>query len=134
MNKTAVEPRLGGPTLWTHLSSGLAAFFGKHLIGRPRHGAVSLTLPNGKSVTFGNPTTGEHAKLHIRNFKVITKTLRRGTVGFAQAYIDGDLEVEDLTALFRYFLQNRDVFDPSEEKGWFRRATQDLAYHMSRHN
>ena len=73
MNKTAVEPRLSGPTLWTHLSSGLAAFFGKHLIGRPRHGAVSLTLPNGKSVTFGNPATGEHARLHIRNFKVIIK-------------------------------------------------------------
>jgi len=102
MNKVAVEPRLAGPTLWTHISSGVAAFLGKQLIGRPRHGAVTLTLPNGKSVTFGNPATGEHAVLHIRNLKVITKTLRRGTVGFAQAYIDGDLEVEDLTALFRY--------------------------------
>src|SRR5690242_12909740 len=101
MNKIAVEPRLAGPTLWTHLTSNVAAFFGKHLIGKPRHGAVSLTLPNGRTVTFGNPATGEHPVLHIRNFKVISKTLRRGTVGFAQAYIDGDLEVEDLTALFR---------------------------------
>ena len=134
MNKIAVERRLAGPTLWTHLTSNIAAFFGKHLIGKPQHGAVTLTLPSGKAVTFGNPATGMHPVLYIRNFKVISKTLRRGTVGFAQSYIDGDLEVEDLTTLFRYFLQNRQVFDPAEEKGWFRRATQDLAYHMSRHN
>ncbi len=135
MSKIAVEPRLGNRTLWSHFTSGIAAFFGKHLIGKPQHGAVTLTLPNGKAVTFGNPATGEHPVLHIRNFKVITKTLRRGTVGFAQSYIDGDLEVEDLTALFRYFLQNRAVFAPAEsERSWFRRATDDLAYHMSRHN
>ena len=45
---------MAGPTLWTHLTSGIAAFFGKHLIGKPRHGAVTLTLPNGKAVTFAN--------------------------------------------------------------------------------
>jgi cyclopropane-fatty-acyl-phospholipid synthase len=133
MNKIAVQPRLAGPTFWTRLMSPVAAFFGKHLIGKPRHGAVTIHLPNGKARTFGNPATGEHPVLRIHNFSVITKTLRRGTVGFAQSYINGDLEVDDLTALFRYFLQNRDVFDDSE-KGWFRRATQDLAYHMSRHN
>ena len=133
MSKIAVEPRLGGPTLWSNLLSGLAVFFGKNLIGRPRHGAVTLVLPNGKRVTFGNPATGEHPVLAIRAFSVVTNTLKRGPVGFAQSYIDGDLEVEDLTALFRYFLQNRDVF-ASSEKSWFGRAAQDLAYHLSRSN
>jgi cyclopropane-fatty-acyl-phospholipid synthase len=134
MSKIAVEPGLGGPTLWSNLTSGIAAFIGKHLIGKPRHGAITLILPNGRRVTFGNPATGEHPVLAIRNVGVITKTIRRGTVGFAQSYIDGDLEVEDLTALFRYFLQNREVLDPNEKKSWFGRAAQDLAYHMSRHN
>lgn len=133
MSKIAVEPQLGGPTLWSNLLSGLAVFFGKNLIGRPRHGAVTLVLPNGKRVTFGNPATGEHPVLAIRSFSVVTNTLKRGPVGFAQSYIDGDLEVEDLTALFRYFLQNRDVF-ASSDKSWFGRAAQDLAYHLSRNN
>ena len=124
---------MGGPTLWSNLLSGLAVFFGKNLIGRPRHGAVTLVLPNGKRATFGNPATGEHPVLAIRNFKVISNTLKRGPVGFAQSYIDGDLEVEDLTALFRYFLQNRDVF-ASSDKSWFGRAAQDLSYHLSRSN
>jgi len=64
---------------------------------------------------------------------VLTKTLARGTVGFAQSYIDGDLEVEDLTTLFRYFLQNRAVLD-SPQGSLFKRAAQDLAYHLSRPN
>ncbi len=135
MNKIAVEPRLAGPTLWTHITSAVAAYFGKQLVGKPLHGGVTLTLPNGKSVTFGNPATGQHPQLHIRNLQVISKTLKRGTVGFAQSYVDGDLEVDDLTKLFRYFLQNREVFDPNTKKGgWFGRAAQDLAYHLSRNN
>jgi len=64
---------------------------------------------------------------------MIPETLRRGTVGFAHAYMRGDVEVDDLTALFRYFLQNRNEFQP-KGAGWFGRATKDLAYHLSRAN
>lgn len=132
MDKSAVEPRAPGQTLWLHLLSGVTAWIGQRLIGRPRHGAVTLILPNGKSRTFGNPATGQHPTIRVKSFGLATKTLSRGTVGFAQSYIDGDVEIDDLTALFRYFLQNRDVFDG--EKGVFKRAAHDLAYHMSRHN
>lgn len=133
MDKLAVETRASSPTPWTHLLSGIAAWLGKRLIGRPKHGAVTITFPNGKTRTFGDPSTGEHAHLVLRNFKVLQKTLQRGTVGFAQAYIDGDVEIEDLTGLFRYFLQNRDVLD-SGENSWYGRAAQDITYHLSRAN
>jgi len=133
MDKLAVETRATPPTPWTHLLSTLAAWLGKRLIGRPRHGAVTITFPNGRSKTFGDPTTGEHARLVLHSFKVLQKTMQRGTLGFAQAYIDGDVEIEDLTALFRYFLQNREVLD-SGESSWYGRAAQDITYHLSRHN
>jgi cyclopropane-fatty-acyl-phospholipid synthase len=133
MDKLADERSLQGPTLWTHLKSGVAAWFGERLIGRPKRGAVTITFPNGKSKTFGRPGTGEHPKLVVHNFSMIPETLRRGTVGFANAYMRGDVEVDDLTALFRYFLQNRNEFQP-RGAGWFGRATQDIAYHLSRAN
>ena len=104
--------RTSGPTLWSHVTSGIAAYFGERLIGRPQRGAVTITFPNGKSRTFGRPGTGEHPKLIVHNFSMIPETLRRGTVGFANAYMRGDVEVDDLTALFRYFLQNRNEFQP----------------------
>jgi cyclopropane-fatty-acyl-phospholipid synthase len=133
MTENAVLPGNHGPTLWSHAWSGVAAWIGRRLIGRPRHGAITINMPNGRAYTFGDPATGFHPVLRIRSFKVVTKTLQRGTVGFAQSYIDGDLEVDDLTTLFRYFLQNRDVFDGGE-KSLYGKAAQDIAYHLSRHN
>ncbi|HVY51029.1 MAG TPA: cyclopropane-fatty-acyl-phospholipid synthase family protein [Devosia sp.] len=133
MDKLAVERSQRRPTLWDHAASGVAAWFGERLIGRPRRGAVTITFPNGRTRTFGRPGTGEHPSLIIHNFSVVPETLRRGTVGFAHAYMRGDVEVDDLTALFRYFLQNRNEFQP-RGAGWFGRATQDLAYHLSRAN
>jgi cyclopropane-fatty-acyl-phospholipid synthase len=133
MDKLAVDTHSASPTLWTHLLSGVASFVGKRLVGRPKHGAITITFPNGSSRTFGDPATGEHARLTLKNFRVLPNTIKRGTVGFAQSYIDGDVEIADLTTLFRYFLQNRDVLD-SAESSWYGRAAQDISYHLSRHN
>lgn len=134
MNRTAVGEPLAPPSLWTRMVSPFFVWAGRNLIGKPRHGAVTLNLPNGKSYTFGKPQTGLHPVVNIHNYKVLSETLRRGTVGFAQTYVDGLVEVEDLTALFRYFLQNRDVLDPRDGGSFFKRAAQDLAYHLSRPN
>ncbi len=133
MSKTAVDHSDTGVTLWTRFASFLVDKIGFALIGHPQFGAVTVILPNGRTRTIGNTKTGEHAVLRINNFNVITEAMRRGTVGFAAAYMNGDIEVDDLTALFRFFLQNRDMFE-SAGKGFFRRAATDLHYHMSRRN
>jgi cyclopropane-fatty-acyl-phospholipid synthase len=133
MSKSAVEHTETGATPWTRLASWVVEKIGVSLIGNPKFGAVTVILPNGRARTVGNSKTGEHAVLRLNNFKVITEAMRRGTVGFAAAYMNGDIEVDDLTALFRFFLQNRDMFE-SAGNGWFRRAATDLHYHMSRRN
>lgn len=134
MNRTAVAEPIAPPSLWTRLASPFFVWAGRNLIGKPRYGAVTLILPTGKSYTFGKPATGLHPTITLRSFKVLSETLRRGTVGFAQTYVDGLVEVDDLTALFRYFLQNKDVLDPQDGGSFFKRAAQDLAYHLSRPN
>lgn len=133
MDKSAIEPRLPDPTLWSNITSAAAAWFAERLIGRPVVGAVTITFPNGRTRTYGRPGTGLHPTLLVRNFSMIPETLRRGTIGFAHAYMRGDVETDDLTALFRYFLQNRNQFQP-KGAGWFGRASADLAYHLSRAN
>jgi cyclopropane-fatty-acyl-phospholipid synthase len=133
MTKTAVDQNRSGVTLWTQFVSLLVDSVGVRLLGKPRHGAVTVIFPNGRARTIGNAATGEHATLRLNNFKVIKDSMRRGTVGFAHAYMKGDIESDDLTALFRFFLQNRDIFE-SANPGLFRKAAQDFAYHMSRPN
>lgn len=133
MSKSAVDQTNTGVTPWTRFASFLVEKIGLALIGNPRFGALTVILPNGRTRTIGSSNTGEHAVLRLNNFKVITEAMRRGTVGFAAAYMNGDIEVDDLTALFRFFLQNRDMFE-SAGNGFFRRAATDLHYHLSRRN
>ncbi|QDZ10012.1 SAM-dependent methyltransferase [Devosia ginsengisoli] len=122
-----------GATLWTRFASWAVERIGVTMIGKPSHGALTVIFPNGRTRTVGNPATGEHAVLRLRNFRVLTEAMQRGTVGFAAAYMNGDIEVDDLTALFRFFLQNRDMFE-SANPGFFRKAAGDLHYHLARRN
>jgi len=133
MSKSVVDQRLDQPGMGTRLLARFIEWAGLRLLDRPKHGAVTVTFPNGRSRTVGDPRTGEHAVLKLNNFKVLKEAMRRGTVGFAASYIAGDIEVDDLTALFRFFLQNRDIME-NANPGIFRRAAQDLAYHLSRAN
>ena len=133
MNKSAVENSNTGSTPWTSIASWFVERIGLALIGKPRHGGVTVVFPNGRTRTVGNPSTGEHAVLRLNNFTVLREATQRGTVGFASAYMNGDIEVDDLTALFRFFLQNRDMFE-SANPGFFRKAAGDLHYHLSRRN
>lgn len=115
------------------LGSMIVERVGVRLLGTVQYGALTVIFPNGRTRTVGNPATGEHAVLKLNNLKVIGETIRRGTVGFAAAYMRGDIETDDLTAIFRFFLQNRDIFDDANP-GVFKRAAHDLAYHLSRGN
>jgi len=133
MSKSAVENTQTGSTLWTRFASLVVEKIGAALVGKPQFGAVTVILPNGRTRTVGNAQTGGHAVLRLNNFNVITEAMKRGTVGFAAAYMNGDIEVDDLTALFRFFLQNREMFEQAS-KGFFHRAAADLHYHISRRN
>jgi cyclopropane-fatty-acyl-phospholipid synthase len=133
MSKAAVEQTSGTASLWTHLASRLLEWVALPLVGNPAHGSVTVVLPSGRTRTVGNPASGLHSVLKLNNFRVIGQAMRRGTLGFAAAYINGDIEIDDLTALFRFFLKNRTMF-ASANPGLFRRAAQDLAYHLSRRN
>lgn len=133
MNNTATDRSMRGPRPSLRLVSRLVEWIGVAMLGQPRAGALTVTFPNGRSRTIGNPLTGFHAVLRLNNLRVIGEAMKRGTLGFAAAYIRGDVEVDDLTALFRFFLQNRPSFARTR-LGFFRKAARDIAYHVSRAN
>ncbi|MDB5622194.1 MAG: class SAM-dependent methyltransferase [Devosia sp.] len=133
MTKTALGNSDSGSTPWTALVSWMVERIGEKAIGSPQHGGLTVIFPNGRTRTIGTPSTGLHAVLRLNNFRVLRETMQRGTVGFAAAYMNGDIEVDDLTAVFRFFLQNRDMFE-NANPGIFRKAAGDLHYHLSRRN
>lgn len=133
MSDFAARDQSGPASVWTRMLSWLLDEIGARWIGQPRCGAVTVVMPSGRTRRLGDASTGPQATIRLNNFGVLLRGLRRGEVGLADAYIAGDLDCDDLTSLFRFYLQNRPSLDKANP-GIFRQAAADFAYHLSRRN
>ncbi len=99
-------------------SSAADSFFQRAVLkafaGMPR-GQLRLELPDGTVRIFGEPAitpqliapgVSNCATLRVRRAALFTKTALYGDIGFAEAYLDGDWETPDLTALLGWFVLN----------------------------
>ncbi len=96
-------------------------------------GSVEVILPSDSRRVFGECAGGVQASIRLNNFGVFWKSLRRGTVGFAESYIDGDFDTPNLANLFRFFLDNKPDLKQAG-RGWFRVRRSDRQYHARRQN
>ena len=85
-----------------------------------RHGSLTLQLPDGRTLHFGN--AGEHeprAAIRLHNWKVFGAALRSGDIGFAESFIAGDWHTPDLTALLTVLIANRDEVESVVYGSWW---------------
>jgi len=105
--------------------------------GRPARralaGGLTVELPNGRQIRFGDARREQRPVLRLNRYRALGKLVRRGTIGFAEAYMDGDLDCDDLTGLFRFFVANRDRFR-LPGRYLFKVAKGDRAAHRARRN
>ncbi|MGJ8528843.1 class I SAM-dependent methyltransferase [Maritalea sp.] len=134
MSDFALDHAKNSPTLSAKIMSAIVGFIGKRSVGRIKIGHLKIVLPSGKSISLGDKSNdGPKAILRLNNFNVIWEAAQRGTVGFAAAYMNEDIECDDLVKVFSFFLLNRDQLVGSKPN-FFKRTAQDMAYHLSRQN
>jgi cyclopropane-fatty-acyl-phospholipid synthase len=75
------------------------------LLQNLQHGSLTVRFPDGQQATFGRGAPS--ADIALANWKVLYAAVRRGDVGFAESYIDGDWSTRDLTQLLVVLLRNR---------------------------
>lgn len=68
-------------------------------------GRIDLVTPNGGHMVLGNH--GKSAHLHIKDWRVCKEVILRSDIGFAQAYIDGYWESDNLPMLLEVLADNR---------------------------
>lgn len=67
------------------------------------YGTLSLFLPNGKELQFGNASPGEpRAEVRLNSLKPISRLIRSGSVGWAESYMAGEWDTPDLTEMIRW--------------------------------
>ena len=97
----------------------------ERLLERVEAGTLALRLPDGSRSTHGR---GEPAvDLSIDDWRACAAVLRRGDVGFAEAYIDGHWNSSDPARLIAFLLRNR----AAAERAIYGSALGGLAYRIA---
>ena len=92
------------------LTGRLLELIGRRMVGERLVGRLRLTLPDGHQLLIGQRSTeGIDADLTVHSYRVLSKCIRRASVGFGEAYMAGEIDSSDFVALFRYFLANRNA-------------------------
>jgi len=108
--------------LWQRLIAGWA--------NRLHHGRLTLVFPDGREFHAIGPAQGPSATLKLNSADPVWKLVSKGSLGFAEAYMDGHWESPDMTALLELAILNEDRLDdvvaPSAVLGWAARLRHRL--------
>ena len=100
----------------------------RHGIGR-----IRLALPSGDTGVIGDAKSPVEASIALKSYGALWKLARRGALGFAEAYMDGDIDTDDLRAIFEVYLANEPLISracPSLNAT----RSRDRRFHMRRRN
>jgi cyclopropane-fatty-acyl-phospholipid synthase len=104
---------------------------GQRALKRLQGGAISVTGPSGRQAVMGQGDV--QARIALKSLKPLWQSVSRGGLGFAESYLDGDVETEDLGGLMRFYAGQYDVLSASG-RGVFEVRGADKAWHRGRSN
>jgi len=119
-----------GPGILERLVVNLA----RRAIAFEPKGSIAVRMPSGRVERLEGASGGVNAQLSLANFRLIGKALRRGALGFAEAYLDRDIDTPDLTAVFRYFLANEHRFEQAGGRLFRARIIERFAHWLRRNS
>ena len=95
------------------------------MLGRLRIGQLSLTLPSGERLHYGNGQGTPAAELRINDWRACSRILGAGDIGFGDALRRGWVDSPDLTALLRLAITNETAVESAVWGGrllgvWYR--------------
>lgn len=99
-----------------------------------REGCLELTLPSGLTHIFGDPDSSYRSRMHIRSFRAFKRILFGADVGFAEGFVEGEWDTDDLSRLLCLFSWNqRYQIEYSPHLAWLGRLSLRL-FHTLRSN
>lgn len=102
------------------------------LLERLRTGRLTLVAPGGTSFEFG---AGEpHAQIRLSNWNVLSASLSRGDIGFAETWIAGDWHTENLATLLSVLAANRDAIERALYGRWWGQLAYRIRHLLNRNS
>jgi len=103
------------------------------LMQRLSHGTLTVHLPGGTLLRFGNGDLPS-AAITLRNWNVCSASLKSGDIGFAETYIAGDWTTPSLTDLLKVFISNRQHVEDMIYGSWAGRLLYRVKHLLNRNS
>ena len=125
----------GNAARWRFGASQILVRAARQILDFEPKGSMVVEMPNGQKSRFGtyDPEYGIEPVLVVRRFAAFWKAFRRGSLGFAEAYIDGDITCNNLVAVFLFFRRNQPALEACGKR-WFKVRGADTRAHQARAN
>jgi len=87
------------------------------MLSRVEHGTLKLECPDGKLLKFGNedPTV----TLSLKSWEPFLAAIRSGDIGFAESYLQGEWQTDNLAKLIELFIHNRNTLESAIYGSWW---------------
>ena len=106
-----------GPKTTNELFMDLAYSVGERL----RHGRLTIIAPDGSARVFDGVEDGPDAVLQLNSPRAVRRFVMGGSLGFAEAYLDGDWDSPDLPRLLELLGLNETAYQEQfYGHAWFR--------------
>lgn len=73
---------------------------------RLRRGRLDLVTPEGETLRFGDPAVAAGARVEVKDDDFFRRIVLSADIGLTEAYMDGQWDSPDLTAVIAFFIDN----------------------------
>ena len=86
---------------------------------KTKFGKLKVYFPSGRIENYIGDKDSIVADLNLKNFLMIVKILKKGAIGFAESYIDGDFSTSNLKNLLIFAELNKSNYINEKQGKWF---------------
>ncbi len=87
-------------------------------LSKNNYGEIEVNFPSGKTSVYKGIYKGYKAHIKINNYRFFKKLLKKGSVGFAESYMDKDFESNNLSNLLLFAHQNELSYLKKKNAKW----------------
>ena len=92
------------PTFWQRQCHRLI----HEAFNKMKRGRLIIRTPGGDTYEYGEDDTVPPAIIHVRSHSFYSKCVQYGDIGLGEAYVDGDWDSDDISAVVSWFILNID--------------------------
>ena len=118
MNTRTLATTVASPTRQTARPPyAVRAIFG--FLERIEGGMLIVDGPAGFRQTFGHDAGGQAVRITLGDWDVLARCLKSGDIGFAETWMEGRWQCDDLPRLIELFCRNRSAMENAIYGSWF---------------